>query len=118
MAGLLPLLLLPILMYFLLIRPQQKKMRAQQDLLSHVSENDEVMTTAGIYGYVNAIEGDTVWLEIAEGVEVRISKAAIARRVDTTTADEKAADVPAEDPADTPTRPETPRAETPPRSEA
>jgi preprotein translocase subunit YajC len=123
MAGLLPLLLLPILMYFLLIRPQQRKMRAQQDLLSHVSENDEVMTTAGIYGYVNAIEGDTVWLEIAEGVEVRITKAAIARRVDPGTAGDKAADkapeVPAEAPDDTPARAEIPpKAETPPRNEA
>lgn len=107
MAGLLPLLLLPILMYFLLIRPQQKKMRAQQDLLSHIVEGDEVMTTAGIYGYVNAIDGDTVWLEIAEGVEVRIVKASIARKVEppaaTDTGDPEPASDDAADAADTPT---------------
>jgi len=88
MAGILPLLLLPVLMYFLLIRPQQKKMRAQQALLAQVGVGDEVMTTSGLYGYVNAMEGDTIWLEIADNVEVRITKAAIARRVTTEVAGE------------------------------
>jgi preprotein translocase subunit YajC len=81
MAGLLPLLLLPVLMYFLLIRPQQRKVREQQALLSAVEVGDEVMTTSGMYGYINIIDGDTVWLEIAPNVEIRISKGAIARRV-------------------------------------
>ena len=39
------------------------------------------MTTGGIYGYVNAIEDDTIWLDIAEGVEIRISKGAVAQRI-------------------------------------
>ena len=82
MAALLPILLLIVLMYFLLIRPQQKRMREQQALLSAVQEGDEVLTTAGVYGFVTAMEGDVVWLEIAEGVEVRMAKGAIARRVD------------------------------------
>ena len=79
------LLILPIMfvgMYFLLIRPQQKRVRAQQDLLRAVGDGDEVMTTSGMYGYVTAIEGDMVWLEIAEGVDIRISKSAIAKRVE------------------------------------
>ena len=81
MGSLIPLLLLPVIFYFLLIRPQQKKQRAQQELLNAVGEGDEVMTTAGIYGFVNAIDGDTVWLEIAEGVEIRILRGAIAKKV-------------------------------------
>src|SRR6187401_2797993 len=81
MGSLIPLLLLPVIFYFLLIRPQQKKQRAQQQLLNAVGEGDEVMTTAGIYGFVNAIDGDTVWLEIAEGVEVRILRGAIAKKI-------------------------------------
>ena len=85
MAALLPILLLIVLMYFMLIRPQQKRMRAQQALLSAVQEGDEVLTTAGVYGFITAMEGDVVWVEIAEGVEVRVAKGAIARRVDPTT---------------------------------
>ena len=82
MAALLPILLLIVLMYFMLIRPQQKRMRAQQSLLSAVQEGDEVLTTAGVYGFITAMDGDVVWVEIAEGVEVRVAKGAIARRVD------------------------------------
>ena len=81
MAALLPILLLIVLMYFLLIRPQQKRMRDQQQMLSAVEEGDEVLTTAGVYGFITAMEGDVVWVEIAEGVEVRVAKGAIARRI-------------------------------------
>ena len=55
-----------------------------------------MMTTAGVYGFVTAIEGDVVWLEIAEGVEIRVAKGAIARRItpadDAGTAEPAAAD--------------------------
>jgi preprotein translocase subunit YajC len=79
--GIIFLLALPVLMYFLLIRPQQKRMREQKDLLSAVQEGDEIMTTGGIYGYVNAVEDDTIWLEIAEGIEVRLAKGAVMKRI-------------------------------------
>ena len=81
MAALLPILLLIVLMYFMLIRPQQKRMREQQAMLSAVEEGDEVLTTAGVYGFITAMEGDVLWVEIAEGVEVRVAKGAIARRI-------------------------------------
>jgi preprotein translocase subunit YajC len=81
MAALLPILLLVVLMYFLLIRPQQRRMRQQQAMLSAVEEGDEILTSSGLYGFITAMEGDTVWVEIAEGVEVRVAKGALARRV-------------------------------------
>jgi preprotein translocase subunit YajC len=81
MAALIPLVLIVGFMYFALIRPQQKRMRAQQALMSSIEEGDEVLTTGGLYGYVNAIEGEVAWVEIAEGVEIRVAKAAIARKV-------------------------------------
>src|SRR4051812_50109004 len=84
MAALLPILLLIVLMYFMLIRPQQKRMRAQQALLSAVQEGDEVLTTAGVYGFITAMEGDIVWGEIAEGGGGRVAQGAIAPRVDPT----------------------------------
>jgi preprotein translocase subunit YajC len=91
MAALLPILLLIVLMYFMLIRPQQRRMREQQALLAAVAEGDEVLTTAGVYGFITAMEGDVLWVEIAEGVEVRVAKGAIARRI-TPAADAAAAE--------------------------
>ena len=98
MAALLPILLLVVLMYFLLIRPQQRRMKEQQALLAAVSEGDEVLTSAGVYGFITAMEGDVVWVEIAEGVEVRVAKGAIARRI-TPAADAGVAEAPAVDDA-------------------
>ncbi len=79
----LPLLLMGGVFYFLLIRPQQKRVRAQQALLSAVGVGDEVITTAGIYGTVAEIDEDegTVTIEIAPGTRVRMLKSGIARRV-------------------------------------
>jgi preprotein translocase subunit YajC len=86
MTALIPILVLVVLMYFMLIRPQQRRARAQQALMAAIQEGDEVMTTAGIYGFVTAMEGDIAWVEIAEGVEIRVAKAALARRIDSETA--------------------------------
>src|SRR5689334_8155818 len=79
--GPLLLLALPVLLYLLLIRPQQKKMKEQQALAKAVEEGDEIMTTSGLYGIVTALEGDDAWIEIAEGVEVHVARGAIAKRV-------------------------------------
>ena len=70
-----------VAMYFLLIRPQRRRAREAQNLQSSISENDEVLLNSGIYGFVTAIDGDVVWVDIADNVEIRVSKSAIARRV-------------------------------------
>jgi preprotein translocase subunit YajC len=72
-------------MYFLLIRPQRRRARETQNLQSSISENDEVLLNSGIYGFVTAIDGDVVWVDIAENVEIRVSKSAIARRINAST---------------------------------
>jgi len=72
---------IPVALYFLMIRPQKKRMAAQQALGKNIAEGDEVMTTSGVYGFVTAIEDDIVWLEIAEGVDIRITKSAVAKKV-------------------------------------
>lgn len=68
-------------MYFLMIRPQRRRMREQAELQRALGEGDEVMTSSGVYGFVTAIDGDVVWLEIAEGVEIRVARAAVTRIV-------------------------------------
>jgi preprotein translocase subunit YajC len=83
LALFLPLLLMGGVFYFLLIRPQQKRVRAQQALLSAVEPGDEVITTAGIYGTVTDLDEDqgVVEIEIAPNTRVRMLKSGIARRV-------------------------------------
>ncbi len=77
-GGLLPLILIFFVFYFLLIRPQQKKVREHQKLLNALKRGDEVITSGGIHGIITTIKGDVVDLKIAEGVKMVISKSAIA----------------------------------------
>lgn len=77
-GGLLPLVLIFFVFYFLLIRPQQRKVKEHQNLLNALKKGDEIITSGGIHGIVSAIKGNVVDLKIAEGVKVVISKSAIA----------------------------------------
>jgi preprotein translocase subunit YajC len=70
-----------VAMYFLLIRPQRRRVKEAQLLQSSISENDEVLLNSGIYGFVTAIDGDVIWVDIADNVEIRVNKSAIARRI-------------------------------------
>jgi preprotein translocase subunit YajC len=66
------------LMWFLLIRPQRRRQQEAQRLLSQIGVGKEIVTAGGLYGTVTAIEGDELRVEVAEGVEVRIAKRAVA----------------------------------------
>jgi len=68
-------------MYFLMIRPQRRRLKESQSLQREISEGDEVITNSGMYGFVNALDGDTVWLEIAEGTEIRVARHSLLRRI-------------------------------------
>ena len=65
--------------YFMLIRPQQKRMRQQTELMGNLHTGDDVMTSSGIYGTVSEIEEETVLLEVSEDVEIRVAKNSIVR---------------------------------------
>ncbi len=69
-------------MYLLLFLPQQRKSRDHKRLLASLTEGDEVVTNSGIYGFVNAVDDDVVWLDVAEGIELRVAKSAVASRID------------------------------------
>jgi len=79
--ALLPILLLFVVFYVLMIRPQQRRAREHQALIASVRVGDEVMTTAGIFGTVTALEDTAVSLEIAPGVVVRVARAALGQRL-------------------------------------
>lgn len=80
-------LLIPIAMYFLLIRPQRRRQREQASLQSAIGVGDEVMTTSGMYGFITGFDGDIVWLEVDDNVQIRVARAAVQRKVDTSAGD-------------------------------
>jgi preprotein translocase subunit YajC len=68
-----------VLLWVLLIRPQRRRQHEQQQLLSSVEPGDEVLTVGGIYGIVHGIdEEDDLIVEIAEGIQVRVARRAVA----------------------------------------
>ncbi len=83
LVSFLPLIVIGFVMWFLLLRPQRKKMREQAQLQAAVKVGDEVITTSGVYGFITGEDDDMFWLEIDDDVQIRIAKAAIQRSVDT-----------------------------------
>ena len=73
MIQLLPLVLIFVVFYFLLIRPQQKKMKTHRSMVEALKRGDKVITGGGLVGTVTKVtEGNEVQVEIAEGVRVKI----------------------------------------------
>jgi preprotein translocase subunit YajC len=84
------LILLPLffaVFYFLLIRPQQKKMREHGELVNSLEPGDDVLTTGGLYGTISTVDGQVMELEIADGVIVRIQRSAVAELIEWDTGD-------------------------------
>lgn len=73
----LPLVAIALLFWLVLIRPAQRRQRALGQLQRAVAPGDEVMLTSGIYGTVRAIDDDTMSLEVADGVTLRVVRAAV-----------------------------------------
>jgi preprotein translocase subunit YajC len=75
------LLLIPLAMYFLMIRPQRRRLREQQAMQSSLQIGDEVMTSSGIYGFITGFEDDIAWVEIDDDVQIRVTRSALSGRV-------------------------------------
>ncbi len=80
LTNLVPMVLIFVVFYFLLIRPQEKKRRNQETLVSGVKKGEEVMTSSGLFGVVSKINDsdNTVMVQIAKDVEVKVLKSSIA----------------------------------------
>ena len=78
-TSLVPLLLIFVIFYFLLIRPQQKRQKEHRNMLENLRRGDHVVTAGGIMGKVTRVkEGEDVDVEIADGVKVKLVKSTIA----------------------------------------
>jgi len=76
-----PLLLMFAIMYFMVIMPQQRQRKKMQAMLAELKAGDKIVTSGGIYGTINGIDGDSVILKISSEpqVKIRIARAAIAQ---------------------------------------
>ena len=81
LASFLPLVLIFVIMYFLILRPQQKRMKEQRNMIAELKRGDQVVTQGGIIGKITDVKDDEVTVEIAQGVKIRVVRATIAQVV-------------------------------------
>jgi preprotein translocase subunit YajC len=77
LLGILPWLLIFVIFYILMIRPQQRRVKEHQAAISAVKKGDEVVTGGGIRGRVTKVSDDEAEVEIAQGVKIRVVKSTI-----------------------------------------
>ena len=81
-TSLIPLILIFVIMYFLLIRPQQKKVKEHRAMVGALRRGDRVVTQGGIMGRISRVkDDDEIEVEIAEGIRVRVVRSTIAQVV-------------------------------------
>ena len=74
LMSFLPLVLIFVVFYFLLIRPQQKKAKEHQDFLSNMKKGDAVVSSGGLIGTITGLTDTVVTLEVADNVRVKVSR--------------------------------------------
>lgn len=76
LSNFMPLILITAVVYFLMIRPQQKKNREHQNKIQNLSRGDEILTAGGIIGTIVSIptEGNNITIEIAKDIQIQINK--------------------------------------------
>ncbi|MCL1886820.1 MAG: preprotein translocase subunit YajC [Betaproteobacteria bacterium] len=76
-SGFLPIILMFVVLYFLMIRPQQKKQKEQKDMVNALAQGDEIVTSGGLLGTVTKVSENHVSMQMASGAEVFVQKSAI-----------------------------------------
>lgn len=73
-----PLILMFVIFYFLLIRPQQKKNKAHTEMIKNLKKGDRVVTNGGIHGRITSLDESIMTLEIADKVRIKVNRGSIA----------------------------------------
>lgn len=81
LAAFLPLIVLVGVFWFLIMRPQQKRMRDHRQLTATLKQGERVIGAGGIVGTIRRVDDDTVSLQVADGVVIKIDKGSITKRV-------------------------------------
>lgn len=85
LGNFLPIILIFVVFYFLLIRPQQKRQKEHGSMLDSLKTGDMILTNGGIYGTITSVvDTQTFIVEIASGIKVKVAKGGIATKVDST----------------------------------
>ncbi|MDJ0855660.1 MAG: preprotein translocase subunit YajC [Desulfobacterales bacterium] len=77
-GGLIPIILMFVIFYFLLIRPQQKRNKEHQHMIGNLKKGDRIITNGGIYGRITGLDESTLTVEIADRVRVKVVRANVA----------------------------------------
>ncbi|UCF05124.1 MAG: preprotein translocase subunit YajC [bacterium] len=77
-TSLIPILLIFVIFYFLLIRPQQRKQKQHQEMVANLRKGDKIVTNGGIYGTVSDVKEHVIVLRISEDVKIEVVKSAVA----------------------------------------
>jgi preprotein translocase subunit YajC len=88
-SSLLPFLLIILVFYFLILRPQQKRQKERQRLLESVKKGDKIITSGGMHGTVEGVEDKTVLVKIADNIKVKVERSAVATIVGLTPEEKK-----------------------------
>lgn len=77
LMGMLPLVLMFVVLYFVMIRPQMKRQKEHRSMIEALAKGDEVATAGGLVGRVTRLDDNYLNLEIANGVEIRVQRSAV-----------------------------------------
>ena len=81
LEGLLPIVLIFVVFYFLLIRPQQKRAKEHRNMVEALGVGEEVMTAGGILGKITAVDDQWLRVEVAKGIEVSVARSTVSQTV-------------------------------------
>ncbi|HEX7190808.1 MAG TPA: preprotein translocase subunit YajC [Thermoanaerobaculia bacterium] len=76
--GVVPILAIALVFYFLVIAPANRQRKKTEQLLSSLKKGDRIVTNGGIYGTIQGVEADVVYLKIAENVKIKVARSAVA----------------------------------------
>ncbi|SDB96478.1 protein translocase subunit yajC [Pelagirhabdus alkalitolerans] len=77
LVGLFPFIVMALVFYFLLIRPQQKRQKAVNEMQANLQKGDHIITIGGMHGHVDAIDEDTVIIEVHDGQKLTYDRSSI-----------------------------------------
>lgn len=83
LGAFVPLILMFVIFYFLLIRPQQKKQKQHREMIGNLKKGDRVITSGGLHGRITGLSDTVVTLEISEKVRVKVARGNIAGKAET-----------------------------------
>ncbi|WP_173916030.1 preprotein translocase subunit YajC [Halobacillus sp. Marseille-Q1614] len=81
LVGLLPIILMFVIFYFLLIRPQQKKQKAVQRMQSDLQKGDRIVTIGGMHGTIHAIDEGTLVISVQDGTQLKFDRSSVREKL-------------------------------------